>query len=534
MFNDKNASDINVAELQEAVRISNIISRLEAIKEDKYVLGNAVTDILLSDTVVEDIAKLTKNSIFAQIFPELYEKNDHNENVINCQQNSKYHKYGVFMHILNSIENVCDKDKPYSDNEKRMLKWTMLLHDIGKPYVKEINGDYHDSFFGHEELSEKMARDILPRFDFTTIEINEISKLILNHDKFLRLEEATYDNFMMLLDGLEHRKDLFYLLFDVKKADAMAKNDDAYEVSKLVREEFLKLAEGYFDDNIDMKHEDIITHDIDYEAEKIDLFGNILVNKEEEYKKIINQMILKQNILNIYQPIIDINNMKVYGYEIFSRAKSQSDMNIAEIIEFSKDINAFEKLQQSLFVNAVDKFSEINQKEADKIFINMDLKSFENYTNKPRVRDMMHKFNIILELKNYDTYDIYKLETALKEIKKLGGYVLLDNYRTDMFSKDDIDTIKPDYIKVDLSSMQDFENVDIKQNYLNDIATFCYVNDMTLIVGGVQNSKQFRILKDMKIDYLQGYYLANPNSKIEPFSKNAKAILKMLNDESIV
>lgn len=66
-------------------------------------------------------------------------KNEFGENVINCQQNSEYHKYGVFKHILHTIETVGTSQQiPLGDWQLKLLKWTMLFHDIGKPYVKKL------------------------------------------------------------------------------------------------------------------------------------------------------------------------------------------------------------------------------------------------------------------------------------------------------------------------------------------------------------------------------------------------------------
>ena len=61
----------------------------------------------------------------------------------------------------------------------------MLLHDIGKPYVKMRYEDGGESFAGHEDKSCELSVDILNRFAFNEEEKNLILTLVKYHDKYL-------------------------------------------------------------------------------------------------------------------------------------------------------------------------------------------------------------------------------------------------------------------------------------------------------------------------------------------------------------
>ena len=149
-------------DIKETARIKKIISQLYMYDNDIKQLTNIYTNILLEDNVCFILTKISQDKIFLKHFPEFYEKNEFGENVINCQQNSEYHKYGVFKHILHTVETVGTSQQiPLGDWQLKLLKWTMLLHDIGKPYVKKINEDGTDSFAGHDDKSVELATGIL-------------------------------------------------------------------------------------------------------------------------------------------------------------------------------------------------------------------------------------------------------------------------------------------------------------------------------------------------------------------------------------
>lgn len=88
-------------------------------------------------------------------------------------QNHPHHCYGVGEHILHSLPEV-PADK--------VLRLSMLLHDIAKPEVIEIDDNGVTHFHGHAVKGEAMAREILRRLKFDNDTINKVCKLVRYHD----------------------------------------------------------------------------------------------------------------------------------------------------------------------------------------------------------------------------------------------------------------------------------------------------------------------------------------------------------------
>ena len=104
------------------------------------------------------------------------------------KQNNPWHKYNVLGHILHSVQAMNSMTKDFDDRLKRILAYTMFLHDIGKPeaHIERIkDGQKIDSFFNHNIVSERIARDFLPKMDFNDSEVEIISKLVNKHDIFM-------------------------------------------------------------------------------------------------------------------------------------------------------------------------------------------------------------------------------------------------------------------------------------------------------------------------------------------------------------
>jgi len=151
--------------------------------------------VLLSDKVVENFHKeYSSNNEFKtwldEILPEI-------EMCKNQQQNNPWHKYNVLDHILHSVEEMNNQTINLPIEERRLLAYTMLLHDIGKPakhIVREKNGEMIDSFFNHNIESEKVANRVLAKLNFSEDEIKIIAKLVNKHDIFMFIKDRKTNN----------------------------------------------------------------------------------------------------------------------------------------------------------------------------------------------------------------------------------------------------------------------------------------------------------------------------------------------------
>jgi putative nucleotidyltransferase with HDIG domain len=62
-----------------------------------------------------------------------------------------------------------------------LLKWTALLHDIGKPLTKTVEDDGRTRFFEHEDLGAQLAEERLRALRFSNSEIERITGIIGGH-----------------------------------------------------------------------------------------------------------------------------------------------------------------------------------------------------------------------------------------------------------------------------------------------------------------------------------------------------------------
>lgn len=517
------------------VDLDNIITNLKLYKNDYMMLTSIYTEILTDDNVLFILTRVSQNKIFMEQFPEFYTKNAHGENVINCQQNSQYHRYGVFRHILYTIEHVGANNPKLSANDIRMLKWTMLLHDIGKPIVKSTNEDGKDSFAGHEDASVEIASAILERFDFTDYEKKVILTLIKHHDKYLNEGELTYDNLRFLAMELDNRPDLFNLLIEVKIADNKAKSIDVYNKFMVIVQKYYEFANEYFtvedyksiseQTNIDFNTKNADRINAVNQSNESENKDNVnaehkqeikinLKNEDEisdkEFESIYDAITIGKGLKYTFQPIIEFNKKEVIGYEIKPFLEMGKGVCISKVLNKSKNMKKHDRILQLLMINTLEAYLKVKNQNIG--FLKIDLPSYENYVNKSRIFDALDTAQIVMEFNNYMKYNTTQLKDMINSIKIAKGFVLLDNYGDNNLDIKSLDVIKPDYIKYDLPKGDIDE---ITKKYIQELLTYCSSSDIRIIINHVNTEEQFEVIKECGPDLLQGDLFAKPNTKIE-------------------
>lgn len=125
-------------------------------------------------------------------------------------QETPHHMYTVGEHILHTLQNV---------RSDRILRLTMLFHDLGKPLKKTVDESGTAHFKGHAEVSKKLTEEIMRRLKFDNATLHSVGKLVYYHDYRM---PVTARNVRRAMNKIG--EELFPLYLEVRRADVMAQS----------------------------------------------------------------------------------------------------------------------------------------------------------------------------------------------------------------------------------------------------------------------------------------------------------------------
>ncbi len=190
------------------------------------------------------LCQLADTGLLFATLPELLELKQ-------CRQN-RYHQFDAFEHTLQAyyhIERLLDpchdqalltvKGAPLAhriaESRVPLLKFSILLHDIGKPAAQTTDSDGNFHFYGHERQGAHMAEAICRRLRCSTRDADSIAFLVRHHTRPLFLftalntqNEAPRADTRFFIKCAEHIPDLLMCA----AADMLAKEKEQNDRSR--------------------------------------------------------------------------------------------------------------------------------------------------------------------------------------------------------------------------------------------------------------------------------------------------------------
>lgn len=233
---------------------------------------------LLSGSNVENVL-LEYRDVIAVVIPEL-------KATFDFPQNTKWHLYDVYTHIVKSVAVSPEKD---------YIRFTLLLHDISKPECKTTDKAGQDHFKGHPVAGAEKAAEILNRLKVSRDFFNKVTKLVRIHDFHILYDKANIKHWLREL-GAERTFDFI----DVKIADLATHNLDyagkelelLYSIKELTQQ-ILDNKEPYKISDLKISGNDLVS--IGYNGAQIskemdELLGFVIENPaSNEYSVLLNK-----------------------------------------------------------------------------------------------------------------------------------------------------------------------------------------------------------------------------------------------------
>ncbi|MDW7661111.1 MAG: EAL domain-containing protein [Bacillota bacterium] len=230
------------------------------------------------------------------------------------------------------------------------------------------------------------------------------------------------------------------------------------------------------------------------------------------------QNAIEQSLFRLhFQPIYQLNNLGVIGFEVLLRFDSELfNMTTGELIAIAEQTGQISAIDRWV-VNRSFEYIKSHMMHTDHIIsINLSSKSLSSNTIVEYIKALLletgiNPGRIEIELTEYSLINYFKNTLLIiNSLKDLGIKISLDDFGTQYSSLNYLSKIPFDTLKIDKSYIDQIVNNTSERIIVEEIINLSNKLGVQTIAEGVESKEQLSLLTRMGCCYAQGYHLDRP------------------------
>lgn len=421
----------------------------------------------------------------------VYDDNGEISNIIGIKKDKTLEKQLIYTDKLTGLPNRLK----LIEDLKNLMNYKVILVNIDS--FKEVN-DVYGIEIG-DILLQKMGE--------------RLKEIVSKHD--FKVYKLSGDEFLILVDRYMPKnlveKFINELLYTVQSKP--------FEVNDLTinLDITLGISEGKFTDSNVLEKADMA---LKYakQNKKSYIFYDESLNIQEKYKnsivwvKNLKSAIEEDRLLVYYQPILNNNTGKIEKYESLIRMRIEDKIfSPYYFLDIAKKSKLYPAITKKIF-NEVSKHSKDYE-----ISINL---SILDVLNEEIVNEIVHRLRNnnckitfeILESEGIENYE--DVSGFIKGVKSYGSKIAIDDFGSGYSNFAHMLKLDVDYLKIDSSLIKNIHQDKNSQIIVETIVGFAKRLGIKTIAEFVHNREVFEKVRELGVDYSQGYYIGEPKPEI--------------------
>ena len=225
-------------------------------------------------------------------------------------------------------------------------------------------------------------------------------------------------------------------------------------------------------------------------------------------RKNIKQLIDQRQFFPVFQPVFDLKNHQVTGFEALTRFVAQPRRTPQHWFNEASDVGLQQALELATLHSAL---AAVGLPLNKTIAVNLSPDSILEQ-QQAIVRALPRNQTIAIEITEHDIIEDYDLvNRALAPLRELGIKLAVDDVGAGFACLKHILLLKPDIIKIDQSIVKAIDHNKDAQAITRAMVTFAQEIQCEVIAEGIETAEELAMLKQLNVAKGQGFLLGAPN-----------------------
>ncbi|MDG6777218.1 GGDEF domain-containing protein [Thiomicrorhabdus sp. zzn3] len=225
-----------------------------------------------------------------------------------------------------------------------------------------------------------------------------------------------------------------------------------------------------------------------------------------------------KNLTTVYQPIIDLNKQKVFGFEALTRGPENSPLyrplHLFHVAEEHDCLFEMDWLARQI---AIEKYHDFGNKEL--LFVNVTVNALMQSSHRRSMTleclkslgiDVSQVVIEITELQPVEDFELFV--KSISYYREMGFKVAIDDLGGGYNGLRIWSEVKPDFVKIDKHFISNLASDRDKQRFIETICALAKGLKTKIIAEGVEDEATLKVLEKFGVDYVQGYLFKRPQS----------------------
>ena len=226
----------------------------------------------------------------------------------------------------------------------------------------------------------------------------------------------------------------------------------------------------------------------------------------------LDELIARRELVTLYQPIVDLRDQGVLGYEALSRGPPGELQDPALMFKLAYEADAVWKLDRACRELALAGARRLP--EGALLFLNTDPDSVfdPELQRSTALRELAGR--VVLEITERAAIrDFGLFRRAIEVIRGLGLRLAIDDVGSAYSGLRLLVETRPDFIKLDMAITGSLPDSQVQRDVVRTVARMAEGLHAPLIVEAIERQEQLDVLATLDIPYAQGYLFGEPDAQ---------------------